>query len=232
MEKKNMVLLTVIAVATLLVAVVGATFAYFTATTTDNFSSGQDNGKTEITSSKVANTLTFATASTNAGKFTASDVYPGHAEVATIKVTATGDEGTQAGIRLAYSVTSNTFGADALEISVYKSDSEITFNEENPLNCSKKSGSISDDGKNTKLYEECDDLSTALTTKGASLVNNSTKNIPESNSIILVDRDTITVENDSKDAYYYVVVKFKDTNSPQDELQDKKLDGKITITAA
>ena len=31
MEKKNTVLLTVIAVATLLVAVVGATFAYFTA---------------------------------------------------------------------------------------------------------------------------------------------------------------------------------------------------------
>ena len=36
MEKKNMVLLTVIAVATLLVAVVGATFAYFTATITDD----------------------------------------------------------------------------------------------------------------------------------------------------------------------------------------------------
>ena len=33
MEKKNTILLTVIAVATLLVAVVGATFAYFTATT-------------------------------------------------------------------------------------------------------------------------------------------------------------------------------------------------------
>ena len=31
MEKKNTILLTVIAVATLLVAVVGATFAYFTA---------------------------------------------------------------------------------------------------------------------------------------------------------------------------------------------------------
>ena len=34
MEKKNTILLTVIAVATLLVAVVGATFAYFTATAT------------------------------------------------------------------------------------------------------------------------------------------------------------------------------------------------------
>lgn len=40
MEKKNTVLLTVIAVATLLVAVVGATFAYFTATTTPEGNAG------------------------------------------------------------------------------------------------------------------------------------------------------------------------------------------------
>ena len=36
MDKKNTVLLTVIAVATLLVAVVGATFAYFSARVTEN----------------------------------------------------------------------------------------------------------------------------------------------------------------------------------------------------
>ena len=42
MERKNMVLLTVIAVATLLVAVVGATFAYFTASTSTT-------GQTEAT---------------------------------------------------------------------------------------------------------------------------------------------------------------------------------------
>ena len=45
MEKKNMVLLTVIAVATLLVAVVGATFAYFTATVTDSRDSGSGPGE-------------------------------------------------------------------------------------------------------------------------------------------------------------------------------------------
>ena len=40
MEKKNTILLTVIAVATLLVAVVGATFAYFTASTTTGRGTG------------------------------------------------------------------------------------------------------------------------------------------------------------------------------------------------
>ncbi len=232
MEKKNMVLLTVIAIATLLVAVVGATFAYFTATVTDNFSQEGDNGKTDITSSKVANTLTFATADSNAGKFTAEDVYPGHKELATIKVTAQGDAETTAAIRLAYSVTTNTFGADALEISVYKSDNEITFEKENPLHCTKKTGTISEDDKNTKLYEECDDLATALTNKGATLVKDSKKNIPESESIILVDRDIIQIDSVSKDAYYYVLVEFNDTNKAQDDLQGKTLDGEITITAA
>lgn len=46
MEKKNTILLTVIAIATLLVAVVGATFAYFTATVTE--SGTEDNKKVEV----------------------------------------------------------------------------------------------------------------------------------------------------------------------------------------
>ena len=55
MEKKNMVLLTVIAVATLLVAVVGATFAYFTASTT---ASGTADA-TVTTSKQDGATITF-----------------------------------------------------------------------------------------------------------------------------------------------------------------------------
>lgn len=59
MEKKNTVLLTVIAVATLLVAVVGATFAYFTATSTSTGTSG----KVDVTTADVAGaTLTIGSA--------------------------------------------------------------------------------------------------------------------------------------------------------------------------
>ena len=82
MEKKNMVLLTVIAVATLLVAVVGATFAYFSISTTNNFGGGtSDQGKTNITASDAATAdqITIAQES-NAGSFTATGVYPGHKE--------------------------------------------------------------------------------------------------------------------------------------------------------
>lgn len=69
MEKKNTILLTVIAIATLLVAVVGATFAYFTAqvSTAEN-----DNATTNV------KTYTLATAEMDRGKDVSSEgVYPG-----------------------------------------------------------------------------------------------------------------------------------------------------------
>lgn len=70
MEKKNMILLTVIAVSTLLVAVVGATFAYFTATTT----SQGNNTTTRVTTQQIAGT--DWTATSKSGMSPA--VYPGY----------------------------------------------------------------------------------------------------------------------------------------------------------
>ena len=66
MEKKNTILLTVIAIATLLVAVVGATFAYFTASVSTN----EGNGGTGTTTVK---SKTTATASMDLGT-NASDI--------------------------------------------------------------------------------------------------------------------------------------------------------------
>lgn len=81
MEKKNTILLTVIAIATLLVAVVGATFAYFTAqVTTEN----NDQNSTNV---KAA---TLASATMDFGKsVTANDVYPGAMVVKSVNVTGT-----------------------------------------------------------------------------------------------------------------------------------------------
>ena len=71
MEKKNMVLLTVIAIATLLVAVVGATFAYFTATVKDERTPSESDGTANITAVSVAKTTIVGDVSNAAGKFTA-----------------------------------------------------------------------------------------------------------------------------------------------------------------
>ena len=59
MERKNTVLLTVIAVATLLVAVIGATFAYFTATT-----GGSGTTPTTVTTSSQASSTFVGTSLT------------------------------------------------------------------------------------------------------------------------------------------------------------------------
>ena len=72
MDKKNTMLLTVIAVATLLVAVVGATFAYFSVTV-----KGDESTSTSVTgsTSEAPGTVTFATANANLSlKVSAADM--------------------------------------------------------------------------------------------------------------------------------------------------------------
>ena len=211
-------------------AVVGATFAYFTATVNDTYSSG-GNGQTTVSSAKVASTMTFAQADQGAGKFTAENVYPGHKEVAAIKVTAQGEEGSQSAVQIAYSVTENDFAQDALKISVYRSDSQIDLeNKENAFSCVQKSGTATEPGK-TKLYEECTGTTAKLV--GARMLGKE-QSIPQNDgSIILVDRDTIDASSSGTDVYYYVVVEFKDTNADQTEDNTgKTLDGEISIVAA
>ncbi len=230
MERKNMVLLTVIAVATLLVAVVGATFAYFTATVTDNFTGSDNNGQADVSAAKIANTLTFATTDSNSGSFTATDVYPGHKEVAEIivKAKSDSDEDAEAAVRFKYTVTSNTFGSDSLKISLYKSNSQITLTE-NQFNCVQQSEL--EDGTTYKLFEKCDETNTALS--GATLVQGSDQNI-QSTGTFEIARDVIeNVGQSEKTVYYYVVVEFVNKGSGQNEADNaKELKGKIEVSAA
>lgn len=67
-KKGNTILLTVIAIATLLVAIVGATFAYFTATVT-----GNDEAKSVIVSTAQLGSVTY----TNGNELKIENGYPG-----------------------------------------------------------------------------------------------------------------------------------------------------------
>lgn len=79
MEKKNTILLTVIAIATLLVAVVGATFAYFTASVT---TTNQDNNQTTVEAAAIVS------ASMNMGdKIEVANALPGFTTFKTVDVT-------------------------------------------------------------------------------------------------------------------------------------------------
>ncbi len=119
MEKKNTILLTVIAIATLLVAVVGATFAYFTATV-NNDEVGQH------TDTMKARTL--VTANMKLGNTIGTEnMLPGYKAVRSITITGTsGDTAVNTQIELTPNVP-EAFGTD-IKYYVYKIDNKASDN--------------------------------------------------------------------------------------------------------
>lgn len=125
MEKKNTILLTVIAVATLLVAVVGATFAYFTASTTTG--TGTGTAETGETTTLGSTSLDMSTVSTQG----ASNMsYPGGMMVAAAKVTAsvTGDQTYNMTYDVKFEVDTSALSGSTSEIkyTVYRVDSAVS----------------------------------------------------------------------------------------------------------
>ena len=99
----NTVLLTVIGVATLLVALVGATFAYFTASITT------DTNNVEVTTSTLAN-LVMTQEKENP---TLAAIYPGYVGYDVVQVAASGNTGNKANYDLSFAATVPTeFGSD------------------------------------------------------------------------------------------------------------------------
>ena len=234
MEKKNMVLLTVIAVATLLVAVVGATFAYFTATVQDTREDGSGKGETKVTAGSIANTTVVSNVSNTAGKFEKTGVYPGHIEAAGLSVTATHnkEETTNTKINIVYDVTSNEFAKDEIEINVYKSDSDLSLN--NFFNCQHTSSP--QDGNVVQFSETCDKEPDALVSELHAEKLTTTQPVKldtGSKEDIVLATDTITTTDTvAKTVNYYVVVQFKNNSSDQNASMNAKLDGKITVEVA
>lgn len=220
MEKKNMVLLTVIAVATLLVAVVGATFAYFTASIQNDYNGQGSNGSANISSGSVgSNTTIVAEVDGQAGSFEATDVYPGHKEVAALKVTVEGD--TAQSIDITYSPTSNNFPDGSITLKVYKGTGSENIGEEgNYFQCESKTGTS---GGSQTFYEEC---TVQESTLGTQLGTTHNLTQAEAGSTVVLATDSLTSETGT----YYVVVEF--VNKPgesQDTAQSKTLDGDISV---
>ena len=112
MEKKNVVFLTVLAVATLLTAVVGTTFAYFTATV-----AGNDTAKT--TTITTANNLGITYS--DGDKITGSSIVPGWvSETKHISVTNNGDAAVK--YQITWADVTNAFKSYATNSTTYTDD--------------------------------------------------------------------------------------------------------------
>ncbi len=234
MERKNMILLTVIGAATLLVAMVGATFAFFTATVQDTRSQdGGDDGTANITAGSVANTTVVGNVENAAGKFTATGVYPGHREVAGLSVAVTnGAEQvtSNTNVNIVYDVDTNGFKSDEIEVTVFRSEEELSLN--NYFNCT-HSVTSAEDGQHFSEtcdheideIESLDDNVTKLTKSAVTLTGGKEKKI-------LVN-DTISATGQvEKKVFYYVAIEFKDTGKSQNDSMNATLNGTIKVEAA
>ncbi len=240
MERKNTVLLTVIAVATLLVAVVGATFAYFTATNTT-----EGNGQSaNVTTQKELGGTNFKFEGT--GQHTSYLSYPGGIGVLAAKATLTETtEDDEANYKASYGVsikyTNNT--ATNLEWELYELETEDLSSNLDPK-CSLVSKVDSaqhqtqfwynDDG-NDSSGSDCTFTGSGLTSlsspvaKGQLLASKAEEQTISAVSSAEGEKSTgrlngFTLQTDGtadnttgKSKYYYLVVRFKNDGSNQNE---------------
>ena len=226
MEKKNTVLLTVIAVATLLVAVVGATFAYFTATNTGT-------GDSDTASATTAQVSSIAV--TSSADKQAYLEYPGGVSVLAAGVnikkaaaTAGSTSTVKYDVNLKY--TNNT-GTD-LNYKIYTAEEAADLNLDANLDAGCSLNVTNSAGVEQYAYTcttQADGFS-SLGTAGAT--GKLTKNTSEAQSI-QVATESITVnsedaKNDTK--YYYVVVDYPSTGDQTTTDSGKAISLTIEVT--
>ena len=227
MEKKNTVLLTVIAVATLLVAVVGATFAYFTATNATNDNS---NG------SAAVNTAVVDTVRLNGTAIAGSDnpYYPGTMNYIGTNVTAevvANSAGTVTTAHdytvtytLAGEVTNAVMSASDITWTVYETDAPVA----EPVSCSAVANQTV--GTEVRYSQTC--AITNLT--AASAVSKGTGTIAAGNQDDTISITGLTVDTDDANGkYLYLVVELEnDTATNQNADQAKLITATITSVTA
>lgn len=209
MERKNVIFLSVIAVATLLTAVVGTTFAYFTASVTTT----GDGNKIEVT------TKTLVSAEMDLGStVTAVDVFPGHEEVKALKYEASGNgEAIQAVISVTASIP-EAFGSNVgwklYKVTEAEYNAVTTKAAENTTTNSactneQKVGKIGDTNV-VKYWEEASCPSFVKVDEGTS------KNLVISGSTAGTVTNNVTI-NAGEKAYFILDVKY---NNVEDNAQD------------
>lgn len=231
MERKNTILLTVIAIATLLVAVVGATFAYFTATLTP---SNQQNNKVEAT----ATTLPTVNFDYGNAVTVSEDIYPGYKflKKVTVKGQCSNSQTSCKTVDLVLSLDPNIpteFGSD-IKYAVYKaaasnSDaitcSNTIVSEEDGNGSIKRSYNGKCTAKANVTEYKGENFDTAVS-QGDIQETGYSGTFTDGEEVVILIED---VGADTNDSYYIVVDYANNPSSPQDTQQGKTFS--ITLDA-
>ena len=203
--RKNKKLIIIVAS---LMVVIGVSFAYFSSTL---LSSGSGS-KTEFTTAKIQSSELKVE-----GTLTFNDlnIYPGHQNVSSVKVTATGDN-ELIPYDLIYDGT-NTLNTP-LNYTIYKTSNEVSVT----VSCDKTKGVV--DGA-LMYYEECstsniDSLGTPIAT--------GTINSGE-NKTVLVSDEFITSSPTGLIQYYYIILEYPNLDENQNSDIGGSFSGKVTV---
>ena len=219
MEKKNTILLTVIAVATLLVAVVGATFAYFTATTT----STGDQNEQEMTTATV-NNIELTTGTVDS--FNKID-YPGGVMVVGLQVTASGGDA-----ELAFQLNGEINNGTNTELtySVYESSNEVDT--ANLVTGCTLNTSYEGTAGHYSYGDSC-----VVGSLGTAVLEDQTA--ANGQTTVTVPSEKLTATTSGQSTYYYLVVKYPESgddtqNTDQGKIISASLTGasNVVITQA
>ena len=202
MEKKNVVFLTVLAVATLLTAVVGTTFAYFTATVTGNDTATE----TRIT------TATLGVTYSDGSQVTGTNIIPGWSQAKTIKVKNTSN------VDLTYAIMwtniTNSFVEDT-KVAAHCSDASIT----DQASCVSPATWTPAVKENNFYYNVVASTENTTTPSAVSTLNTFNSNIAmpaQGNDVAFTSGQVI---KPGEEHTYVVTMAFNNADYPQDDNQ-------------
>ena len=191
MERKNKKLTILVFC---LLAVIGISLAYFTVSM---LISGDGSSVSGTTANINGATLVVE----GSLEFNDLDIYPGHRNVSSIKVTATGDN-----TLIPYNVIwEGTKSLNTpLNYTVYKTTSEIDVS----ASCNKIVGSM---GASKIYYEECSISN--IDSLGSSVASGTITN--GSNKVTLIPDEFITSTSSGETVYYYVILEYPNLDESQ-----------------
>ncbi len=195
----------------------GWSFAYFSVIFEDNRLENNQ-GETIVKTEELPDAVVISNIDKSAGKFEASDIYPGHKEVASLSVSANGVVGTSASYQFKYEINTNELG-DAVKVRLYVTDTPIETSA-NYFNCQKTYETIEGE---TRYFETCEEKNLGTLLEETLLMGGKETKIIGKDSIVV----TKSEENTTK--YYYAVVEFLNKRNSQNEVMNKRLDGIIQV---
>lgn len=218
MEKKNTILLTVIAIATLLVAVVGATFAYFTASITTTGDEDGTKSNTNITTRTMTNAVMdlgniMASSEDNEAK----NVLPGFKMMKSVTVTGTAPEGVTNPLAIDADIVLTAtadegFGKENIKYTIYVVEGENApkvVDTENPANnlCTASTPKSDPIAETPGTYKFYDAMTCNVSGLGTSISDGTFSTNDEA-------RTTVSISA-GKTYTYYILVEYANADADQ-----------------